>query len=185
MPIPVELKLTYDDYLNLPDDGKRHEIVDGEHFMTPAPQTRHQIASRNLQRVLDRFVSERDLGEVLDAPIDVVLSDTTVVQPDLIFIRRERQHIIKRNFIEGPPGLIVEILSPGGERLDRQTKMKAYALLGVPEYWLVDYEARTLEQYVLRGHVYERAGVFGEAFSPALFPDLAIHLQDIFKGPGF
>jgi Uma2 family endonuclease len=185
MPIPDALKFTYDDYLNFPNDGKRHEIVDGEHYMTPSPQTRHQIVSRNLETVLAIYVQENEWGQIFDAPMDVLLSDATVVQPDLLFIRKERENIIKKNFIEGPPDLIVEILSPGGERLDRQTKMKNYALLGVPEYWIVDYEARILEQFVLRGQLYERAGVFTDAFSPALFPGLTIDLRSVFKGPGF
>jgi Uma2 family endonuclease len=185
MPIPAELKLTYDDYLNFPNDGKRHEIIDGAHFMTPAPETRHQIVSRNLQKILVNHVEDRDLGRVLDAPIDVLLADTTVAQPDLLFVRREREGLIKRRFVEGPPDLIVEIFSPGSEEYDRRTKMKNYAPLGVPEHWLVDYEARLLEQYVLGGQICERAGVFGESFSPALFPCLTLDLRQVFKGPGF
>ena len=185
MPIPAELKLTYEDYLNFPNDGKRHEIIDGEHVMPPSPQTRHQIASKNLQWILENYARETGVGHVMDAPVDVVLSATTVVQPDIFFVRKEREHIIKRNFIEGPPDLIIEILSPGNEKMDRQTKMKSYALLGVPEYWIVDFEARILEQYVLKGQLYEREGVFAETFSPALFPGLTIPLSSVFKGPGF
>ncbi len=185
MPIPAELKLTYEDYVNFPNDGNRHEIIDGEHFMTPSPQTRHQIVSKNLQWILETYARETGLGHVLFAPVDVVLSDTTVAQPDILLVRKEREHIIKRNFIEGPPDLIIEILSPGGERLDRQTKMKSYALLGVPENWIVDFETRILEQYVLKGQLYQREGVFAETFSPTLFPGLTIHLSSVFKGPGF
>lgn len=185
MPIPDQLKLTYDDYLNLPNDGKRHEIIDGEHYMTPAPQTRHQIVLRNIGRILSIYVEDNDLGQLLYAPIDVLLSETTVVQPDIIFIRKKREQIIKRNYIEGPPDLIIEILSPGNENLDRVTKMKHYAIFGVGEYWLIDYEARILEQYVLRGDIFERQGVFSEDFSPSMFPDLTIHLAQVFKGPGF
>lgn len=185
MPVPKELKLTYDDYLNFPNDGKRYEIIDGEHHMTPAPQTRHQIVSRNIERILANYVEENDTGQILYAPTDVVLSDTTVVQPDILFVRKEREHIIKKNFIEGAPELIIEILSPGNEKLDRRTKMKHYAMFGVGEYWIIDYEACILEQYVLKGHIFQRRGVFDEDFSPSLFPDLTIHLSQIFKGPGF
>jgi Uma2 family endonuclease len=185
MPIPAELKLTYEDYLNLPNDGKRHEIIDGEHYMTPSPQSRHQLICGNLVGILVAYAREADHGHVYPAPMDVVLSETDVVQPDILFVRRERKHIIKKNCIEGAPDLAIEILSPGGERLDRHTKMKSYALHGVPEYWLVDFEARTLEQYALRGHLYERLGVFVEAFSPSLFPGLTIDLRLVFKGPGF
>ena len=83
------------------------------------------------------------------------------------------------------PGLIIEILSPGNEKLNRLTKMKYYAMFGVGEYWIIDYEARILEQYVLKGHIFQKTGVFSEDFSPSLFPDLIIHLSQIFKGPGF
>ncbi|MBW1801828.1 MAG: Uma2 family endonuclease [Deltaproteobacteria bacterium] len=185
MPIPEQLKLTYDDYLNFPEDGKRYEIIDGEQWMTPAPQTRHQIVSRNIERILLNYIEDNELGQLFYAPTDVVLSDTTVVQPDLLFIKKDREHIIKRNFIEGPPDLMIEILSPGNEKLDRFTKMKHYALFGIGEYWLIDFEARILEQYVLKGQVFERTGVYGEDFSPSMFPDLTIHLSDVFKGPGF
>jgi Uma2 family endonuclease len=185
MSIPEQLKLTYEDYLCFPDDGRRHEIIDGEPYMTPAPQTRHQIVSRNLERILANYAEENDWGEVLDAPIDVVLSETTVVQPDILFILRDRERVIKKNCIEGPPDLMIEILSPGNERLDRLIKMKQYSLLGVPEYWILDYEARILEQYVREGDLFARKGVFAETFSPAIFPDLVIDLSQIFRGPGF
>ncbi len=185
MPIPEHLKLTYDDYLNFPDDGKRYEIVDGESYMAPAPQTRHQVVSINLEAILMRYTQTNNAGYILHAPVDVVFSATTIVQPDILFIQKGRAHIIKKNAIEGPPDLIIEILSPGNERLDRFTKMKRYAIFGVGEYWLIDYQARTLEQYVLQGRFFERKGVFIEDFSPPLFPDLTIHLSQIFKGPGF
>jgi Uma2 family endonuclease len=185
MPIPEELKLTYDDYLNLPDNGKRHEIIDGEHFMTPSPQSRHQIVSRNLGRILANYADENDSGQIFYAPMDVYLSDTTIVQPDIFLILKEREHIIKKNFIEGPPDLIVEILSPGNKEIDRHTKMKGYALFGVQEYWIIDYDALILEQYLLQGQVFKRAGVFTEDFSSSIFPNLTIHLSQVFKGPGF
>ena len=185
MPVPDALKLTYDDYLNFAADGKRHEIIDGEHHMTPSPQSRHQLVSMNLSRILANYAAEGDRGYVITAPMDVVLADTTVVQPDLLFVRKERERIIKENFVEGPPELVVEILSAGSEKLDRRTKLKQYALFGVWEYWLVDYKARALEQYVLQGQIYERSGVYVEDFSSALFPSLTIHLPDVFKGPGF
>jgi Uma2 family endonuclease len=174
MPIPEELKLTYDDYLNLPNDGKRHEIIDGQHYITPAPQTRHQIVSRNIKHILLNYIGDNDFGQLLYAPTDVLLSDTTIVQPDILFVSKDREHIIKKNFIKGSPDLLIEILSPGNEKLDRFTKMKHYALFGVAEYWLIDYEARILEQYVLKGPVFYRTGVFRQDFSPSLFPDLTI-----------
>ncbi len=185
MPIPEALKLTYDDYVSFLDDGKRHEIIDGEHFMTPEPQTRHQIVVMNLVRILANFIEDNGLGQLLTAPTDILLSDTTVVQPDIFFVRKEREGIIKKNIVEGPPDLTIEILSPGNERLDRITKMKHYALFGVSEYWIIDYEARTLERYALKGRFFQKMGVFDEEFSPPLFPNLTIQFSRIFKGPGF
>ena len=185
MPIPEQLKLNYEDYLNLPQDGKRHEIIDGEHYMTPAPQTRHQIVTVNLLGIWLHYLKENDIGQIMLAPTDVVLSETTVLQPDLLFIRKDREHIIKKNFIEGPPDLVIEILSPGSEKLDRFTKMKYYAMFGVPEYWLIDYETRILEQYILKGDIFDRIGIFDKDFASSLFPNLTIQLSQVFKGPGF
>jgi Uma2 family endonuclease len=153
--------------------------------MTPAPQTRHQIVSRNIERILLNYIEDNDFGQLFYAPIDVVLSETTIVQPDILYIRKEREGIIKKNFIEGPPDLIIEILSPGNEKLDRITKMKHYAMFGISEYWLIDYEVRILEQNVLRGQIFERTGIYTEEFSPSIFPNLTIRLSQIFKGPGF
>ena len=113
---------------------------------------------------------EKDLGLLLLAPTDVKLSEITIIQPDIFFIRKKREHIIKRNFVESSPDLTVEILSPTQEKLDRFTKMKHYAISGIEEYWL---------------NVFERTGVFSEDFSPVLFPGLTIRLRQIFKGPGF
>lgn len=185
MPIPEKMKLTYDDYLNFPDDGKRHEIIDGEHFMTPSPQSRHQIVSRNLERILANYAEKNNMGQIFYAPMDVLLSDTTIVQPDIFFILKDREYIIKKNFIEGPPDLIVGISSPGNKKIDRHTKMKEYALFNVQEYWIIDYDARILEQYRLKGLSFKRIGVFTKDFSSSIFPDLTILLSQVFKGPGF
>jgi len=139
--------LTYRDYAALPDDGKRYELHDGALSVTPAPAPRHQQVSRNLFRVLDAHVTANDLGEILYSPIDVILSDVTVVQPDIVWLAADRLDRISRRGIEGAPTLVVEILSPSTVSIDRVIKRRLYARHGVPWLWLVNPEARALEVY--------------------------------------
>jgi Uma2 family endonuclease len=142
MPIRTDsgLKLTYEDYVKIPEDGRRHEIIDGRHIVSPAPRPRHQAILRNLMRVLDELqVSGR--AEVLCSPIDVQLTETDIVQPDVIAIARKNSHLIGEVKIEGSPDLVVEILSPSTGRLDRGAKRALYetlnecAWLGTNEPW--------------------------------------------------
>ena len=149
--------LTYKDYEALPADGRRYEIHDGELSVTPAPNTEHQRVSRNLFVVLHRYVEERQLGEVLYAPIDVILADTSIVQPDIVFLDPSRSSAVSRRGIEGPPTLAVEIISPSTTGIDRTTKRQLYARYGVPYFWLVDPEARMIEALVLEAGTYARA----------------------------
>src|ERR1700694_2230960 len=138
----ARLALTYQDYAALPDDGKRYEIHDGELCEMAAPTPPHQIVSANLFTILRAHVSARGLGLVLYTPLDVILSDvpseTTILQPDIIFLDSERRGLISGRAIEGPPTLAVEILSPSTAHLDRTRKRELYARYGVPYYWLVD-----------------------------------------------
>jgi Uma2 family endonuclease len=149
--------LTYEDYAALPDDGKRYEILEGELFVSPAPVPLHQRVSRNLQRLLDRHVEEDGLGEILYAPIDLILSNTTVAEPDIVFIRRGRESIVTRRAIEAPVDLAVEILSPSTARTDRTTKATVYARFGIPHYWILDPEERIFESYDLDAGAYRLA----------------------------
>jgi Uma2 family endonuclease len=168
--------LTYKDYEALPADGRRYELHAGELSVTPAPGPRHQQVSRNLALALHEHARTQRLGEVLYAPIDCILSDTTVVQPDILYVARERLGIITSRGIEGPPTLVVEILSPSTVQIDRGVKRQLYARHGVPHYWIVDLEARSIEAYRLVERAYERAADLqgsGPAFLPP-FPDLAL-----------
>lgn len=140
---------TYDDYRQLPDDGKLYQIIGGELYMAPAPTTIHQRISRKLLRFLDNHITQNNLGEVLYAPVDVVLSMTDVVQPDLIYVAKERLNIITKKNIVDAPDLVVEILSEHTETIDRQKKMALYEKHGVKEYWIVDPAEKTIEQFVL------------------------------------
>lgn len=161
---PPQGQWTYDDYKRLPDDGWRYEVIEGELRMNPAPRTKHQLISRNLAVAMTNFVREKRLGEVLYAPIDVRMGDlANPVQPDLLFIRQDRLNIIKEEWIEGAPNLIVEILSPSNWLDDRRTKYQVYAKAGVGEYWIVDPDRRQIEVFVQRVHGgdYELIGRFG------------------------
>ena len=183
--IPLgRIRLCYDDYVGLPADGRRYEILDGELFVTPAPSSRHQQVSINLGSLLVQHVRAHQLGRILYAPIDVIFEPTTVAQPDSVFIRAERDAIVADRGIEGPPDLVVEILSPFSARQDRITKAALYARFGVLHYWILDPDARTFELYGLAGDAYQLlARESGDAkIHPALFPGLAIDLLEVFWG---
>ena len=173
--------LTYDDYLRLPNDRNRYEILDGELTVTPAPSTRHQRVSSRLHRILANHILAHQLGDLYAAPTDLILAPTTVVQPDLIFISNDRLHLVTERAIEGPPTLVIEILSPTTDRTDRLTKAQLYARHRVPHYWLIDLDQQIFEAYELAGDQYNLgARASGaEMFSPSLFPGLSIQLADL------
>jgi len=168
--------LTYKDYEALPADGRRYELHEGELSVTPAPSPRHQRISGNLNEILRQHVKARGLGEVFYAPIDCILSETTVVQPDLVYLDTTRLSIVSDRGIEGPPTLVVEILSPTTTLIDRSTKLQLYARHGIPYYWIVDPESRSVEMYTLSEGGYQlatRAAGPEAVFLPP-FPDLAL-----------
>jgi len=174
--------LTYRDYCELPDDGRRYEVHDGELSVTPAPGTRHQEISQRLFDVLFHHVEAGRLGEIYYAPLDVILSDTTIVQPDIVFVANDRQSVVSERGIEGTPTLAVEILSPATVRIDRVTKLQLYARHGVPFYWLVDGEARALEAHVLgaKGYTLALRASGSDPVGPPPFDDLALVPAAIF-----
>ena len=173
--------LTYRDYAAFPDDGRQYEIHDGELSVTPAPGTAHQRISRTLLVALHLHVSARGLGEVFSAPIDLILSDGAIVQPDIVFVAVDRSSVISTRGIEGPPTLALEILSPYSRTIDRQRKMRLYARYGVPYYWIVDPEARRVEAYVLVDGRYALAtsGSDGETFHAEPLPKLELALASL------
>ncbi|HET7343993.1 MAG TPA: Uma2 family endonuclease [Methylomirabilota bacterium] len=145
--------LTYRDYEALPDDGRRYEIHDGELWVTPAPSLAHQIISGRLYVHLARWVEAHPGGLLLYAPLDVILADrpdeTSIVQPDLVYLAPDRLERARPRGIEGGPTLAIEILSPSTSTVDRGTKRRLYARYGVQCLWLIDPDARTLEGFVL------------------------------------
>jgi Uma2 family endonuclease len=177
-------KLTYEDYLTFPDDGRRHELIDGEHFVTPAPIPRHQLAVTELVLALGNWVEEDGTGLVLPSPIDVVFDDTTVVQPDLLWISEERRSIVTETNVQGAPDLVVEVLSPTTRRTDEIIKRKLYGRFGVREYWIVDPELETIKLWRPDGERFVRAAELSleddAVLTSPLLPGFALPLRRLF-----
>jgi Uma2 family endonuclease len=174
---------TYDDYLALPDDGKRYEIIDGELTMTPAPLPRHQEVLLALGARLLQFVDSHSLGKVYVAPIDVALSMVDIVQPDVLFIARDRIQIVARKNVVGIPDLVIEILSPSSSRRDREEKLSLYQRFELPEYWIVDPDTETIEVYFYAESRLEKVEILkrGEQLHSRQIPGLVLEVTEVFK----
>ncbi len=178
-------RYTYKDYLQI-EDEKRYEVMEGGLIMVPAPLTSHQRVSRNIEVILCNFVKEKRLGEILDAPTDVVLSEDVVVQPDILFISKERLNIIEEAAIMGSPDLIVEVVSPFSASYDTIEKRGVYEKHGVKEYWLVFPQEKVVEVLTLEKSIYKefcKARKTGVIRSKVL-DGLAMDLTDIFDLEG-
>jgi Uma2 family endonuclease len=149
--------LTYQDSGALPADGRRYELHEGELFVTLAPSPKHHKMVVNLLLAIAQHVKSRNLGDVYVSPIDCILSDTTVVQPDLVYLEPARLGYVTGRGIEGAPTLVVEILSPSTVSIDRAVKFQLYACHEVPFYWIVDPDARSIDVYRMIGDRFESA----------------------------
>lgn len=155
----METPVTYEVYANMPDDGQRYEVADGKlELMSPGPSVPHQLISFELQQTISSEC--RNDYIILSTPVDVILSEVEVRQPDLVLVKRNRMHIIRKKGIFGPPDLVVEITSEHSRRRDKVHKTKSYAKHGVEEYWIVDMTNYTVEQYLLSDGRYELVNVF-------------------------
>ena len=154
-------KFTYEDYAKTPE-GERYELIDGELIMAAAPNMAHQRVGMRLGGEFYIFVMDGDLGEVYVAPTDVYLTDTDVVQPDILFLSKERSYIRTGKNIRGAPDLVVEILSPSTSSRDWGYKKDLYARHGVKEFWLVDPYAKQVIVMLLKDGSYEIVGVYRE-----------------------
>jgi len=180
--MPTRAVLTYSNYAALPDDGRRYELHRGELSALPTPGTLHQGTLVALGSCLHEHVRARGLGKVFLAPTDCILSNVTVVQPDVLYIATDRLAIISERGIEGAPTLVVEVLSPSTAHLDRDWKMKLYAEHGVPYYWIADPESRSVEAYTLTGAAYALAGrVMNAPASLPPFSDLMVDPASIWS----
>ena len=179
-------RLTYEDYLNIPGDD-RYELINGELILVSSPNEAHQATSARVMFNLMGFVTDLDLGRVYHAPFDVLLTDPdgslNVVQPDLIFVSRERESIITPANIQGAPDLLVEILSPSTRRLDMTTKLELYARHGVREYWIADPAAQTIAVMLLKDGQYETVGEYGvqDTLTSPTLEGFSVSLDSVFR----
>jgi Uma2 family endonuclease len=175
-------KLTYEDYVRFPDDGLRHEIIDGEHYVTPSPSMRHQRILGNFFYLIRAYLEDHPLGDVFFAPFDALLGPHDVVVPDLLYISSERSHFLTSQNLQGPPNLVIEVLSPSTSRRDRHLKRDLYERVGVEEYWLADPRRDVVIVYRWGSDAhaspveYEKTAILP---SP-LFPGLALPLERVF-----
>jgi Uma2 family endonuclease len=180
------VKLTYDDFLLFPDDGMRHELIDGEHYVTASPNTKHQRVSGNLYWLIRSYLESHPVGRVFYAPFDVVFSRFDVVEPDLIYMSHERAaDVLKPQNTQGAPELVIEIGSPSTRQRDETIKRRLYERMKVSEYWVVDPELDRIRVYRLEGDRYARAVELSaesrEVLTTALLPGLQMALADVFK----
>jgi Uma2 family endonuclease len=181
----VRAKLTYEDFLLFPDDGQRHELIDGEHVVTPSPNTKHQVIVGNLYWIIRQYLEAHPVGRVFFAPFDVVFSKFDVVEPDLLFISNDRLAVLTEQHVRGAPDLVVEILSEGTRKRDETTKRHLYDRFDVSEYWVVDPVLNAIKVYRRGEGKYERAGEYelerADRFGSPLLPGLTVMLADVFR----
>jgi Uma2 family endonuclease len=180
-------RLTYQDLLRLPDDLLRHELIDGEHYVSPAPAVKHQDIVLNLGRILSIFVRAHRLGKVLIGPVDVLFTEHDVVEPDVLFVAAAHGDRVRERYVASAPDLVVEVLSPSNRGFDKIKKRRLYEAHGVPEYWIVDPPTETLEIYrttASGGHLARCASLSraaGDALETPLLPGLRIPLHEVFE----
>ena len=185
-PVNPGVKLTYDDYVHFPDDGLRHELIDGEHYVTPTPIRKHQAICANLLGMIWNYLREQRVGRVFTAPFDVILSNVDVVEPDLLFLTNERlAEIATSPWVKGAPSLVVEIGSPSTRKRDATIKRRLYERVGVDEYWIVDSELDAIDVYRSIDGRYHRTAQLsleaGDVLTTALLPGLRLPLSTVFE----
>jgi Uma2 family endonuclease len=178
--------LTYDDLLEMPDDGQRYEIIDGELIVTPAPAIKHQRVLRALIRLLGAFAYKAGGGELILPPFDLVLGHYNIVKPDLLFLASSQRRIpTDNNRFEGPPDLLVEVSSPISLRFELVRKSALYARCGVPEYWIADPDRRRLVFNILKDREYVPADQDDDGWLRSrVFPGLRVNPAEVFSDLG-
>jgi len=178
-------KLTYEDFLRMPEDHFRHEILDGVHVVSPPPDVGHQKALGHIYLEISLYLRECPLGEVYFAPLGVRLADHDVVQPDLVYVSNDKFSRITKRYVSGAPDLVAEVLSPSTRRNDLGKKRARYELFGVEEYWVLDREQRTAMVFRRQGSGFLPPIVLsaeaGDRLTTPLLPGLEIPLDDVFR----
>lgn len=180
MAVAARKRYAVADFFRFPDDGFRHEIIDGDWIMSPPPGLNHQRVIQVLLAILERYLAKTRSGEVFVAPVGVILGRNDAVQPDLVYLSKARAKLARKDAIHGAPDLVVEVLSPSTASYDRDRKRALYARSGVREYWIADPEERALEVYEFGRARRVRFLQEGQSFDPALFPGLTIKIADLF-----
>jgi Uma2 family endonuclease len=180
------LKLTYDDFLLFPDDGKRHELIDGEHYVTASPNMKHQQVLLNLTLLIGNWLAAHPIGRMFFAPFDVLFSNFDVVEPDLLYLSNARlADVATPQHIRGAPELVVEIASPSTRSRDETVKRRLYERFAVAEYWVVDPDIDVVRIYRRDGSGFGRATELrrdsNDVLTTALLPGLEMPLARIFR----
>ena len=184
--VPPRLKLTYDDFVLFPDDGKRHELIDGEHYVTPSPNVRHQQIQGDLFALMWNYLEAHPIGRVFTSRLDVVFSRFDVVEPDIMYLSHERAgNVLTKAHLQGAPELVIEIGSPSTRQRDETIKRHLYERSGVSEYWVVDPEIDVVRVYRRTGNggfdrPIELSRETGDVVTPDLLPGLDLPLMRIF-----
>jgi Uma2 family endonuclease len=185
-PVSAGVKLTYDDFVQFPDDGRQHELIDGVHYVTPSPGLRHQRISGNLHLLIGTWLEAHPIGRVFYSPLDVVFSRFDVVEPDLLYVSNARgAEVFTEANIQGSPELVVEIGSPSTRRRDETIKLHLYERMGVDEYWVVDPVAEAITVYSREGQGFRQTGTLtreaGDTLATPLLPGLPVPLDRVFR----
>jgi Uma2 family endonuclease len=180
------VKLTYDDFLLFPDDGMRHELIDGEHYVTASPNTKHQRVSGNLYWLIRSYLEEHRIGRLFYAPFDVLFSRFDVVEPDLLYMSNARAaEILTAQHVKGSPQLVIEIGSPSTRGRDETIKRRLYERSAVDEYWVVDPDVDLVRVYRRTGDRFARPTELsleaGDVLTTPLLPGIELKLADIFR----
>lgn len=179
-------RLTYADFLRFPDDGKRHELIDGRHWVTPSPNIRHQRVSGRLHLMIGSWLEQHPIGQLFYAPLDVVFSNFDIVEPDLLYVSNARAaEVLTAKHVAGVPELVIEIGSRGTRKRDDTVKRRLYEEAGVDEYWIVDPEAERIRLFRRDGERFggavELSAADRDVLTTPLLPGLAIPLPRVFE----
>jgi Uma2 family endonuclease len=184
-PATAGMKLTYDDFVHFPNDGKRHELIDGEHYVTPSPAIRHQSIVGAVFFLVATYLEQHPIGRVFLSPLDVVMSDNDVVEPDLLYVSNERADTLAGIHVRGAPDLVIEVASKGTRKRDATIKRRLYERAGVTEYWIVDPETEAVRVYRREvegfGRAIELLREADEMLTTPLLPGLDLPLSRIFR----
>jgi Uma2 family endonuclease len=183
---PARVKLTYDDFLLFPDDGKRHELIDGEHYVTPSPNMKHQAISGNLFFMIRSWLEQHPVGRIFYAPFDVVFTNFDVVEPDLLYMSHARaEQVLTAKHVTGAPEIVVEIGSPGTRKRDETIKRRLYERSGVSEYWVIDPDLELVRVYSNQdgqfGRPRELSAEAGDVLTTPHLDGLELPLRKIFE----